>query len=562
MSASFHMIFGAIAVQLVMISPALAQDEDEALEQIERSASRKPVQTIEARGAVELRNAMRRIAQQPSDVDALVDAGNASLLLGDAEAALNFFTRAHNVQPGNGRIKAGLAIATVRNENPFEALRLFDDAVKLGVSERSIAADRAVAFDLLGNFDRAQQDYRLARTAAIPDNLVINQSVSLSLSGRSGDADALIAPLLRQNNAEAWRARAFMLAARGDLKQAVQVAQAFLDPQAAGQMERFLRLMPQLTGAQQAAAIHLGHFPTRDFGRDSDEIRRLAVNTANVARPASDSRLIPAGDPLGKPSAKNDADKNASTRKNAGRDKKRKEEKAADNRSSNTAPVTGKGAGGTRLAQVQESQKAPPATAAGNDALRGIEIPQRQVTASAPVYGPPAPDSGSQTPAFDLGAVVSGIEIPAEEKQNDVVAVDLKKVEALRRAEQEKAEKAARAEAEKLAAAKAAEEKAKKAKAEKAKLDKNPARIWAQVATGKVSALAFDYRRLTRKHPELFKSVEGWSSLWGGAGRLVVGPFKDDGAARKWIADYRKAGGDSFLWKSDDGTIVDKLPVK
>ena len=59
----------------------------------------------------------------------------------------------------------------VRTENPFEALRLFDNAVKLGVSERSIAADRALAFDLLGNFARAQQDYRLARSASSSSDL-------------------------------------------------------------------------------------------------------------------------------------------------------------------------------------------------------------------------------------------------------------------------------------------------------------------------------------------------------------------------------------------------------
>ena len=78
---------------------------------------------------------------------------------------------------------AGLATATVRTENPFEALRLFDDAIRLGISERSIAADRALAFDLLGNFGRAQQDYQLARTVSNSDDLIVKQAISASLGG-------------------------------------------------------------------------------------------------------------------------------------------------------------------------------------------------------------------------------------------------------------------------------------------------------------------------------------------------------------------------------------------
>ena len=258
-------------------SVVYAQEADErALDELDKNAPAKVVPQNEAPGARELREAMRRISLRPSDVDALVDAGNAALLLGDGNAALNFFTRANTLQPSNGRIKAGLAAATVRTENPFEALRLFDDAVKLGVSERSIASDRAMAFDLLGNFERAQQDYRLARTASVSNELIIQQAISLSLLGRKNDADAMLVPLLQKENTSAWRARAFMLAARGDFRESTKVTQGFLDPESAQRIERYLRLMPQLTGAQQAAAIHLGHFPANNIGRDSEEVRRVA----------------------------------------------------------------------------------------------------------------------------------------------------------------------------------------------------------------------------------------------------------------------------------------------
>ena len=160
--------FSALAFSAGGVSPAVhAQAVDEsALEALDQQTPAVVPNIVEPAGAVELRDAMRRISFSPSDADALADAGNASLLLGDANAALNFFTRANAIRPNNSRIVSGLAIATVRTENPFEALRLFDDAVRLGASERSIAADRALAFDLLGNFGRAQQDYQLARTVA------------------------------------------------------------------------------------------------------------------------------------------------------------------------------------------------------------------------------------------------------------------------------------------------------------------------------------------------------------------------------------------------------------
>jgi tetratricopeptide (TPR) repeat protein len=127
------------------LSPAVhAQAVDEsALEALDQKTPAVVPNIVEPAGAVELRDAMRRISFNPSDADALADAGNAALLLGDANAALNFFMRANAIRPNNSRVVAGLATATVRTENPFEALRLFDDAVRLGASERSIAADRA-----------------------------------------------------------------------------------------------------------------------------------------------------------------------------------------------------------------------------------------------------------------------------------------------------------------------------------------------------------------------------------------------------------------------------------
>ena len=704
----------------------LAQEADEsALDALDKNAPPKVIAQNEAPGAKELREAMRRIALRPSDIDALIDAGNAALLLGDGNAALNFFTRANSLQPSNGRIKAGLAAATVRTENPFEALRLFDEAVKLGVSERSIAADRAMAFDLLGNFERAQQDYQLARTTAVSDELIIQQAISLSLAGRKNDADAMLVPLLQKDNASAWRARAFMLAARGDFRESSKVTQGFMDSASAQRMERYLRLMPQLTGAQQAAAIHLGHFPANNIGRDSNEVRRVAATIPQVANPAGSGRLIPTGDPLGprkreikavneskqvrpalpvkspvfgstKPSVKSTVSTELARAKI--------EEAARASATLVTArdlpvpsgtrqtvkvalptpqvatpkpvtitpapPVTAPAAPAiparqiaaviitptpvkpiepkpiapsqvdiatspifiqvkpavpesgpgfeslsdkpqplpaqtvpTQPAQVQiaAAQTAPvsievikpdPVKIAATQSLPAIADPAKAPSVSVgPAQGPmpdgatvtapkqeivfasnvpnstaasptslplstptaqapvervsPLPAEIKQEPIaakpFDLGAFVGAIEIPESEQQRTVAAVDLKKIKPI-------AAKSATTESD--------------TKLAKAKALANPARIWVQIATGPASSLGFDYRGWMKKKPDLFKGHDGWSAIWNKTARLLVGPFADLKAAKKWSADFTKAGGKSFIWSSDVGEDVKKIGSK
>lgn len=656
---------GLCAISVLAMSTSLsAQDVDEsALDELDKSSPAVMQSVREPGGAAELRAAMRRISYNPSDADALADAGNASLMLGDANAALNFFTRANVLRPNNGRIVSGLAIATVRTENPFEALRLFDDAMKLGVSERTIAPDRALAFDLLGNFDRAQQDYKLARTAAASDDLIIRQAISLSLAGQKADADAMLVPLLQKNSAAAWRARAFMLAARGDFRESTKVTQGFMDAASAQRMERYLRLMPDLTAAQQAAAIHLGHFPASQYvGRDSEQLKRVA-STIPAVQPAQDSnRLIPAGQPLGTTTTKAVAAK-AKKKPEGRRDRKAREQAAVKAAAANIPdsiklPKTDPSRLGTDVARakVDEAQSAriasvrtgalpPPETArplvsvaqpaaastvltptpfpppqsqtvaavrpaTSPDATTGPVLPNNVAalpaqpaqsspaaiepaalpvsTSSSPtvlasvaianvtpsssgdaaVQGPvldgqtlipvapvatAVPTAVIQTPstppAFNLAAVVSSIEIPESEQKPTVVPVDLKKIKPA-------VPKVA------VAAETAKNSKADAKAAAKPKQEQHPARFWVQIATGGAEALGFDYRRLSRKTPELFKSQNGWTSAWGKTDRLLVGPFADQKAAKKWEGDFKKAGGDGFMWKSENGVVVTALKSK
>jgi Flp pilus assembly protein TadD len=536
--------FSALVFSAGGVSPAVhAQAVDEsALEALDQQTPAVVPNIVEPAGAVELRDAMRRISFSPSDADALADAGNASLLLGDANAALNFFTRANAIRPNNSRIVSGLAIATVRTENPFEALRLFDDAVRLGASERSIAADRALAFDLLGNFGRAQQDYQLARTVASSDDIIIRQAVSLSLAGQKEPADAMLVPLLQRNSPTAWRARAFMLAARGDLRESNKVAQGFMDAPSAQKMERFFRLMPNLTGAQQAAAIHLGHFPTsQSVGRDSEQVRRVAATVQQPAIAPGQNRLIPSGAPLGtKPTAARDAKSEAKPQSKPDR---KTQERVAVQAAVPTTPRPN-----PVVAKVEPAVTVAAATLTAQEPVSLAAATPPQPAPAKIIAAPTSVPASTASAGFSLDAIVGAIEIPESEQRPSEIPVDLKKLKPV----------TPKAAADASKAPKIDPKAAAKAKLEAA----NPARIWVQIATGEASGLGFDYRKLTKNNPILFKAQKPWTSPWGRTARLLVGPFPDVKAAKKWEGDFKKAGGDAFMWRSEIGVPVNALKVK
>lgn len=167
----------------------------------------------------------------------------------------------------------------------------------------------------------------------------------------------------------------------------------------------------------------------------------------------------------------------------------------------------------------------------------------------------------SAAPLASLADIVGSIEIPAEElvqSDNAIGADTLAKLVADKR----KADAAEAAKREKdSAAAKAKAEADAKAKEEAAEKKANPARIWVQVATGaNAKALATDFGKFAKKSPAVFKGKSGATTEWGKTRRLLVGPFKDRKTAQDWLSDYKKAGGDGFLFNSEAGQSVD--PVK
>lgn len=173
----------------------------------------------------------------------------------------------------------------------------------------------------------------------------------------------------------------------------------------------------------------------------------------------------------------------------------------------------------------------------------------------------PVPATVAAAPLASLADIVGSIEIPAEElKQSDnaIGADTLAKLLDDKR----KAEVAEAAKREKdTAAAKVKAEADAKAKEEAAEKKASPARIWIQVATGaNARALATDYSKFAKKSPDVFKGKSGATTEWGKTRRLLIGPFKDRKAAQDWLASYKKAGGDGFLFNSEAGQSVD--PVK
>ena len=156
----------------------------------------------------------------------------------------------------------------------------------------------------------------------------------------------------------------------------------------------------------------------------------------------------------------------------------------------------------------------------------------------SPFTGTASVDMAASRPLADI---ISGIAIPEQETRSAVVPVDLDEIEP--------------AKPQPKIVAKPVEKTPVKPKA-----PVHPKRYWVQIATGaNLNALKFDWRRMTKKQPDLFKSQKAWTSPWGATRRMVVGPFDDFKAAKAFEAELRKGGGDGFAWASADGVEVNEL---
>ncbi|WP_197460170.1 SPOR domain-containing protein [Sphingorhabdus sp. M41] len=575
----------------------------------------------------DLQDALRRIAINSNDSSALADAGLAALELGDMRAAIGFLAKADQIYSSSGRVKAGLGRALLAEENPFGAIRYFDQAVANGIAPREIAADRGLAYDLIGRNRDAQKDYELAMRFGSNDELIKRYAISLGISGDVDRAEAQLNPLLQKSDRDAWRNRAFIYAMNGRKKDADNIVEQTMERRMAKAIKPFFDRMPKLTAAQKAAAVHFGHFPaSENIGVDVAAVQ-LASSLATRGGDGADAGLIPVGEALGsdakRPRVLAMPDKSprrrpgAADRKNPDRKSSRRAKKDGVVLLPETelpAPSSASSARSVAFASAKPTPTPPPATlplpepepaparslpepiktaeikpeskssAPGFATSLGVSQPpvlvsqtverKVEIAGRKPVPQPADPvmdtpsASGTQADGpvnlinFDLAQsgsvaaemaaaepaakpladIIKGISIPDRETQSAVVPVDLDEIEP--------------AKPQPKIIAKPVEKKAPV----KPKEPQHPKRYWVQIATGSnIDALKFDYRRMTKKQPDLFKSQKAWTSPWGKTRRLVVGPFDDFKAAKAFEADYRKDGGDGFAWASADGVEVNEL---
>ncbi|MCP3734845.1 SPOR domain-containing protein [Sphingomonas sp. RP10(2022)] len=201
---------------------------------------------------------MRALAANPRDLNALIAAADLSLALGDLSGAASLYARAEKVSVSDPRIKAGEGAILVRSERPGEALRYFAQAEAAGYPVSRFAADRGLAYDLIGQSERAQRDYRLALKTRADDEIVKRYALSLGIVGKREAALEQLDPLLRKADRSAWRVRAFVLAMSGDQAGAERIVTTMLPQGMAQGLLPFFRRLPALPAADRAFAVHFG----------------------------------------------------------------------------------------------------------------------------------------------------------------------------------------------------------------------------------------------------------------------------------------------------------------
>ena len=497
------------------------------------------VQALPPREAGQLNAALKRLAARPTDLDALLSAGNASLALNDLAAAQGFFARAASVTPGDARVLLGLARVALEQRRPVEALQGFAQAEKAGARPLDMAADRALAYDLVGDNATAQTLYR--GVLAVGDSAEIRRRLALSLAiaGNRSEFERILYPLLKDEDRAAFRTRAFGLAILGRTDEAVGIADAMMPTDLALRMAPYLRYMPRLTKAQQAAAANLGAFPAAtEIGRDTADIAGYAAAGARIVARA-DTSLTPAGAPLG-----------ARTEPAATSAVRRRPDRERDTKPAPTPAPTP----ATRVAQAElppaRNTPAPTPTPAPAPTNVVVAVKQPEPTPAAPPEA--EPDRPTIAEAFaDLGPA------PVAKAVATAGAVDVAKLAAARKLAEAKAAKEAEAKAK---VAKEAEAKAAKARAEKAAAKAaEPARNWVQVGVGRnVSAFAFDWKRLAKQAGGALDGKGPWAVKYGATNRMLAGPYPTDAAVKAAIKRLKDKDIDALPFDSGEGEKVAK----
>lgn len=477
------------------------------------------VQALPSPEVQRLNRALVALAKAPRDRDALVEAGQAALGVDDLEAAIGFFGRAAEVDPGSAAVAQGLGSVYLRAGRAGEALVQFDRALAAGADERGLQTDRALTLDLVGEHPAAQSTYiRALELDPANDEARRRLAVSYAISGNRARFEDTLRPLLDRRDLAAQRARAFGLAIMGESDRAAAIVEQVMPRDLATRLVPYLGYMPRLTKPQQAAAANLGIFPrAADIGRDDPRLARFA------AEERAESRLAPTGTPLGTRVAP--APVAAPT--------------PAPKTTVYAEPVAASAIGAV-------PQPAPTQVAA----VVPAPAPVRQAPAPAPAPGPvPAPVPAPSIQTLRVADAFADLGAPLPDAKVSGDAVDLARIEVRREAAPVSAPKPEAKPAEKP-----------KPKPKEPPKPVHPSRVWVQVATGrKVDALAFDWKRLSKEGGKAIAPYKPHTARWGATNRLVVGPIANRDKAEALVRELKKKGMDVFLWLSDEGEAVQPL---
>jgi len=288
---SGNLTFPALALAALLVPACLATGPAAAQE----VTSREVVQPLPSQEVERLNRALMALARRPKSLDALVEAGDASLALDDLDAAMGFYGRADDIDSANARVKLGIAAVYLRSGRPVEALDAYALAEAAGATSPEYARDRGLAYDLVGDNRQARAAYEQALAIDPEDPETIRRlALSHAIAGNQASFEDTLRPLLDRRDYAAFRTRAFGLAILGEQARAAAIVDAVMPRDLAGRLTPYLAYMPRLTPAQQAAAANLGIFPrAAEIGREDPRIARFGREAE------ADRRLEPAGAPLG-----------------------------------------------------------------------------------------------------------------------------------------------------------------------------------------------------------------------------------------------------------------------
>jgi Flp pilus assembly protein TadD len=581
-----------LALAVLSPVPAFAQS-DPADDEPPRTVSQPVVQAIPAEKTHSLNAALGRLARNPRDVAALIDAGNAASAMGDHDAAIGFFQRADQLSPANAQVKAGLAGAMTRSGNPFDAIPLFAEAERLGPLDGGQIGDRGLAYDLVGDPLTAQGYYRQSLGVKSDDEIVRRLALSLAIAGDRRGMEAALSPLLLKQDKPAWRVRAFGLAILGRADEAEAIASSTMPADLAAGIAPYLRYMPRLTAAQQAGAANFGLFPrAADIGRDDPRVAAYARPKAVATLAAAEKPAAPAGQSPGRRIRDRDQERKADNARN--KDRKppvvaaaapppvprptRQESAAPATSIAQTPPPLARPAATVALRETPPVQTAPPPSAPPPPAPK-VEQPATATETETETILPPAvaarpgfasldkPPVAVTDPVVEPPATVAAAPPPATQQPAPTPPVrrpSLNETFADLGAPDTAAEQVAGAvDIRRIAARPAASPAAKPVERIPAK-PAHPSRIWVQLATGRdKTALGFDWRRIAREAEAAMRGKTAHVSAWGQSSRLLAGPFETEAAANAFIAQLRRAGTKgAFLWTSPAGQVVDRLAIR